>query len=270
LLDGIRLTAYPTRSVQLKFVPGYYAPKFLRPEEPDERNSHLVVCGPCNFKCCYCDYHGNPEVGFRDFSDDDFRLVVRHLFRSGSRFKFTGGEPCLNVAIGDMLAFVKGMGGTVYLDSNGSFPGRLEKLVGSGLVDVVGLSLKGLSPEESMTNAGVTNRRLVWENPLAAIGASLAASAEVIVIVTYIPMGGDVRQQVFEFAQLLERFGDRVRLKVNCIIANPVNQHLQGASGPELIAAATDLVNERQEWKGRVIVIPSQEAITTASAIRFL
>lgn len=44
-------------------------------------------------------------------------------------FKFTGGEPCLNIYLEEELQIVKQNNGIVFLDTNGSLPAIVEKLL---------------------------------------------------------------------------------------------------------------------------------------------
>lgn len=54
----------------------------------------------------------------------------------------SGGEPTLQPGLEDFLARVKGLGVDVRLDTNGSRPEILARLLSRGLVDSVGLDIK--------------------------------------------------------------------------------------------------------------------------------
>ena len=54
----------------------------------------------------------------------------------------TGGEPCLQPDLPELLVKLKRMGFAVKLDSNGSFPDVLRKVITDGLVDYVAMDIK--------------------------------------------------------------------------------------------------------------------------------
>ncbi|MCI7796802.1 MAG: radical SAM protein, partial [Lachnospiraceae bacterium] len=120
-----------------------------------------------------------------EFSADEFRQLVTDLMPRGSTFKFTGGEPTLNPSLARDLAIAKSLGCTTFLDTNGSSPGIIRKLIQENLVDLFGISLKGLSAEEAVRRSGVNNRKLCWDNVLESIDF-IANRSSCDVIVTYV------------------------------------------------------------------------------------
>ncbi|PWB02110.1 hypothetical protein C5O24_12675, partial [Paramuribaculum intestinale] len=62
----------------------------------------------------------------------------------GNAFKFTGGEPTLNPKLIDDMEVIRDLGGFIYLDTNGSRPDIVGKIIDRKLVDVLAVSLKGL------------------------------------------------------------------------------------------------------------------------------
>ena len=58
----------------------------------------------------------------------------------------TGGEPLLHKDIGIFLEKVRALGYKIKLDTNGSFPDRLQELISAGLVDRVAMDIKN-APE---------------------------------------------------------------------------------------------------------------------------
>ena len=54
----------------------------------------------------------------------------------------TGGEPCLQADLPELLARLKEMGFAVKLDSNGSFPRVLRRVIADQLVDYVAMDIK--------------------------------------------------------------------------------------------------------------------------------
>ena len=58
----------------------------------------------------------------------------------------TGGEPLLHKDIGAFLEKVRALGFKIKLDTNGSFPDRLQEIISAGLVDRVAMDIKN-APE---------------------------------------------------------------------------------------------------------------------------
>lgn len=97
----------------------------------------------CNFRCPYCH---NPELVIDDgtlpIPEED---VLRFL---GERKGFldgvciTGGEPTLHNDLPDFIKRIKGLGYSVKLDTNGTNPEMLRRLVGERLVDYIAMDVK--------------------------------------------------------------------------------------------------------------------------------
>ncbi len=106
--------------------------------------SSTVFLGGCNFRCPYChnrDLVLNPEK-LPTFPLDFFLdyLTSRKGWLEG--ICVTGGEPLLHDDLEDFLALLKERGLLVKIDTNGSFPSRLEYLIQKGLVDQIAMDVK--------------------------------------------------------------------------------------------------------------------------------
>lgn len=98
----------------------------------------------CNLRCPFCH---NPALVFNP--PEDMRISEEEFFaflkkRQGilDGVAITGGEPLLHADIGEFIAKIKAMGYKVKLDTNGTFPDRLEKILAEGNVDYVAMDLK--------------------------------------------------------------------------------------------------------------------------------
>jgi len=103
-----------------------------------------VFLGGCNFRCPFCH---NPDLVFssnqeESISEQDFLafLSQRKGFLDG--VCITGGEPMLEKDLVPFIQRIRTMGYLVKLDTNGSFPDRLQYLLDSGLVDYVAMDIK--------------------------------------------------------------------------------------------------------------------------------
>ncbi len=102
-----------------------------------------VFTGGCNLLCPFCHNAGlvrTPNEG-ESFEDEVFAYLTR---RRGllDGICVTGGEPLLQPDLQDFLSRVKQMGYLVKLDTNGSLPERLARLLSTGLVDRVAMDIK--------------------------------------------------------------------------------------------------------------------------------
>lgn len=111
-----------------------------------DRLSAVIFCQGCPLRCHYCH---NPELLPRR---SDHLIPWREIraFLSQRRglldgVVFSGGEPTLQVSIGDALAEIKSMGFSVALHTAGTYPDRLARLL--PLVDWVGLDIKALAED---------------------------------------------------------------------------------------------------------------------------
>ncbi|MFA4890546.1 MAG: anaerobic ribonucleoside-triphosphate reductase activating protein [Candidatus Paceibacterota bacterium] len=100
----------------------------------------------CNFLCPFCH---NPELV-------DPKLIKNQPLISESEFFeflksrqgqldgvcITGGEPTLHKDLADFLSKIKSLGFAVKLDTNGSHPEVLEKLIKEKLIDYIAMDIK--------------------------------------------------------------------------------------------------------------------------------
>jgi pyruvate formate lyase activating enzyme len=111
---------------------------------PDRLACVLFTRG-CNFTCPYCH---NPDLvasggdPARDLTEEQALAFLedREGFLEG--VVISGGEPTLQPALPAFCRKVRRMGYAVKLDTNGSRPRVLERLIREGLVDFVAMDLK--------------------------------------------------------------------------------------------------------------------------------
>ncbi len=120
--------------------------------------SSTVFLGSCNFRCPFC--HNAQLV----LSPDDlptFPMSYITDFLDSRRdwlegICITGGEPLLHSDLADFLSLLKERKLLVKLDTNGSFPSRLEDLIAENLVDSIAMDVKApLAQYEDVTRTVV-------------------------------------------------------------------------------------------------------------------
>lgn len=107
----------------------------------------IVFTQGCNFRCPYCH---NPElVGTKRSVPAAGGLEEQEILSFLDKRKgkldavtITGGEPLLQSDLDNFLSAVKELGYLVKLDTNGSFPSRLEKTIKSKSVDYIAMDIK--------------------------------------------------------------------------------------------------------------------------------
>ena len=106
--------------------------------------SMVVFFAGCNFRCPYCQNSDLIPVN----SGEEVELeLLRRRIEGGLNLLdsvvFTGGEPLLQEeAVLEAAELVKDLGLKLMLDTNGSLPSVVEKLLDAGLVDRVALDVK--------------------------------------------------------------------------------------------------------------------------------
>ena len=118
-----------------------------------------VFTGGCNFRCPFCH---NASLAVRagevdTIPEEEVFELLRKRRGVLDGVCITGGEPLMHgEALEDFIRRVKELGFAVKLDTNGSYPERLEDLLEKGLVDKVAMDIKN-STERYGETAGIEN-----------------------------------------------------------------------------------------------------------------
>lgn len=131
-----------------------------------EKISAIVFTQGCNYRCQFC---YNPmlvwpiKVGKSKYAqnvtgasgqtaerqkvhpkikEDDLFVFLRSRVGKLDAIVITGGEPCLQKDLPKLIVKIKKLGFLVKLDTNGSYPEMLAKLVNKKLVDYIAMDLK--------------------------------------------------------------------------------------------------------------------------------
>lgn len=126
--------------------------------------SSTVFFGGCTFRCPYChnaDLVLRPET-ISTMAADGFLSYLDGRKGWLEAVCFTGGEPLLHDDLEDLIRVVRERGLKVKVDTNGSFPDRLEALLALGLVDWVALDVKApLERYREVTRSEVDVEKIV-------------------------------------------------------------------------------------------------------------
>lgn len=115
----------------------------------------VVFCQGCNFRCPYCH---NPELVNKDLfnecmPEEEIISFLGNRIGKLDAVTISGGEPTVQSDIHIFLKKLKDMGYLVKIDTNGSMPEILEKLIAEKSVDYIAMDIKGpLERYEEITN----------------------------------------------------------------------------------------------------------------------
>ena len=113
---------------------------------------HKVACTVftvgCNFRCPFC--HNDNLVTFENFNKSRISLIsLREFFTFLEKRKnmldgvcITGGEPTINADLPEFIKEIKENGFLVKLDTNGTNPKMLKKLIRDNLLDFIAMDIK--------------------------------------------------------------------------------------------------------------------------------
>jgi pyruvate formate lyase activating enzyme len=110
---------------------------------PGEICSTIFV-GGCNFRCPYCfnrDLVLCPETLPLHPEEEVFSFLKKRIPVQGA-LCITGGEPSLQDDLAGFILRAKRMGLKIKLDTNGTLPHILEKLLETGILDYVAVDIK--------------------------------------------------------------------------------------------------------------------------------
>ena len=119
-----------------------------------EKLACTVFTGGCNFRCPFCH---NASLVLRageveSISEEEFFSYISKRSKMLDGVCITGGEPLLNQDISDFIKKIHSLGLLVKLDTNGSFPDKLEALLDEGLLDYVAMDIKNSKDKYASTS----------------------------------------------------------------------------------------------------------------------
>jgi len=116
-----------------------------------------IFVGGCNFRCPFC-HNGDLvlcSANLKEYSQEEILTFLNKRKNVLEGVCITGGEPTLYEQLPEFIERVKELGYKVKLDTNGSHPAMLKKLVKEQKVDYVAMDIK--APKEDYDKVcGVT------------------------------------------------------------------------------------------------------------------
>jgi pyruvate formate lyase activating enzyme len=134
----------------------------------------VVFTQGCNFRCGYCH---NPQLVLPELFLNEPEYVPLNILSYLEKHKnwldgvvVTGGEPTIHKDLPVFLKAIKDLGYFVKLDTNGSNPYMLERIIKKKLVDYIAMDIK-IAPEKDLYGKiiGIQMTDEIIENILASI-----------------------------------------------------------------------------------------------------
>ncbi len=114
----------------------------------------IVFTPGCNFRCPFC--HNASLVTHIDTSsqieENEFFSFLEKRRRMLDGVCITGGEPLMQNGIKEFIIKIKDMGYAVKLDTNGTYPDKLEDLIKDDLLDYVAMDIKNCKEKYEITS----------------------------------------------------------------------------------------------------------------------
>ena len=129
-----------------------------------ETLSAVLFTNGCNLNCWYC--HNHTLISGEESPPISFEKVIDFL-KSRAGFLegvvITGGEPTLQPDLEEIIDKIRALGYKIKLDTNGTNPEVLERLVNSGKLDYVAMDIKNSFQKYHKTTCFLGNVELLQE-----------------------------------------------------------------------------------------------------------
>ena len=125
----------------------------------EDKVSVVLFSHACNFRCPFC-HNGDSVLNAQtEIVFDEILAYLKSRIGLVDAVVFSGGEPTLEPDLEVKIKAVKSLGFLIKLDTNGTNPKLLEKLLDEGLIDYVAMDIKN-SPSLYAETSGVKSVNL--------------------------------------------------------------------------------------------------------------
>ena len=122
----------------------------------EDKVSVVLFSKNCNFRCPFC-HNGDSVLGAQEEIDfSDILAFLKTRVGLVDAVVFSGGEPTLEDDLENKIREVKKLGYLIKLDTNGTNPELLEKLLDDQVVDYVAMDIKN-TPSLYAQTSGVNH-----------------------------------------------------------------------------------------------------------------
>lgn len=129
------------------------------------KTSAIVFTVGCNFRCGFC-YNAQLVIPKRELTsymaEEDVFSFLETRRNKLDGVVITGGEPTLHPDLPIFMRRIKDMGFLLKLDSQGSRPQMIKKILDEGIVDYIAMDIKGpLEKYEEITQSSVDTKKII-------------------------------------------------------------------------------------------------------------
>lgn len=118
--------------------------KFSLIDYPHKISAIIFTIG-CNFKCPFC--HNpelvNPKLYPEKIAEEEVFNFLKNRKEKLDAVVITGGEPTLHKELYQFISKIKSMDFLVKLDTNGTYPNILNRLIKDNLLNYIAMDIKG-------------------------------------------------------------------------------------------------------------------------------
>lgn len=254
----------------------------------DVKAHMLFISKYSNFKCIFCKFNEGYiddsennyySKKFKNYTDEEMTNLIKKLMKKNKCFKFSGGEPLMNKKLEFMLEITKNSGGITFLDTNCSLYSVLTKLIDKNLIDILGVSLKGVTPDQAKFNTQVMNTDLVWNNVFNSIEYALKNSVKYVIITLVVfdfTKKNDLLLFLQRYTDLFKKYNSsnyewgKLIFKFNNMLVYEQNQELRPVDSKLLKNTLEELVKNNSHLKGKVVLVNNGEAVHDYNSINFM
>lgn len=115
-----------------------------------------IFTGGCNFRCPFCHNSGIVENRYNEYSEEEIFAYLQSRKKLLDAVVVSGGEPTLHRDLPEFIKKIKEMGFLVKLDTNGTNPEMVKRLLEEKTIDYVAMDIK-TNYEDYSSLAGVKN-----------------------------------------------------------------------------------------------------------------
>ena len=109
---------------------------------PNKLSAIIWTVG-CNFRCPYCYNIQLLDQNFKDLiNEEEILEFLKKRVGKLEAVSITGGEPLLDNDIFNFIKKIKKLNYFIKIDTNGSFPNKLKKLIDENMVDFISMDVK--------------------------------------------------------------------------------------------------------------------------------
>jgi len=126
----------------------------------------IVFVGKCDFRCPFC-YNVDLVKNYKKLPDISEKKIIDFMSkRKGllDGIAITGGEPTVHKGLPVFIEKIKDMGFLVMLETNGSNPKILERLIKRKLIDYVAMDIKAPLEEYDKATGVRVNKEKIQES----------------------------------------------------------------------------------------------------------